>query len=171
MKLSPWEWGLIGSAVSYMGLVARDERSRALAERIGAAGENAAREGVEPADLSEPAPSGWNDVPDFEDEIRRELQRVDEEAGGEGGDSPYLNLNAILMEVENELVTEHDFEPASARIDPREDAKLLKSTQAIATFTAWLNQCPEARLLLLLSDISWPVVRQRGPDDRACNFA
>jgi len=162
MRLSVAEWELIGQTLGFVGLMAKDERARQLAERLGPNCQAAAEEGVEPADPSEPPPPGWHEAIPVDEEMHEAFLGFIEQTD---------NLKAMLLDLGNRLVTEHGFEPACAVFDPKRDGRLLRSTQLLAAFVAWMNRVPEARKILLEEHrLDWPLGRQRGLEDRACNF-
>jgi hypothetical protein len=56
------------------------------------------------------------------------------------------------MELGNELVLEHGFDPAM------DQPVSNQNTQAIKNFAEWLNSTPEARQVLAQKGVEWPVV-------------
>jgi hypothetical protein len=73
-----------------------------------------------------------------------------------------MNLKALLMDLGNQLVRKHGFQPAQAILDRKRDVAFLRSTQMIAMFVAWLNHVPEARKMLADYGWEWPLGHRRG---------
>ncbi len=64
-----------------------------------------------------------------------------------------VNLKQVLMDLGNELVMDHGFEPATGNPSPG-----VPNTVPIKTFTNFLNEWPEARVVLRKMGFDWPVV-------------
>jgi len=156
MKLTIAEWKLIGEAVSFVGLGCGDRRAIALSARLGIEGQLVAQTGVEPADPSQPPPAGWTEMRPVEDQMLDACDEADKKRG---------QMRAILVEVGGRLVDEQGFEPARMSIDPERDAPLLRSTQPLAQFVAWMDHVREARAILDRFGLRWPRVREHKPGD------
>ena len=160
MKLTIAEWKLIGQAVSFVGLSCGDKRAIALSARLGIEGQLVAQTGVEPADPSQPPPAGWTETRPVEDEVNDAYDEATEKRG---------HMRTILVELGNRLVDEQGFEPARVSIDPERDARLLKSTQPVAQFVAWLDHVREARTILDRFGLHWPRVQKHKSGDGTRN--
>jgi hypothetical protein len=69
-----------------------------------------------------------------------------------------LNLKRVLMQVGNELVTRHGFEPSGPAPASIMRATIEgKVTHPLTYFTQFLNMCPEARELLEEHGFVWPM--------------
>jgi hypothetical protein len=70
-----------------------------------------------------------------------------------------VNLKLALMELGNQLVMNHGFDPCIGKLAALPHVKEIShSTEIIGLFTQWLNQTPEAQDILSTLGITWPVV-------------
>ncbi len=67
-----------------------------------------------------------------------------------------MNLKAVLMELGNELVMTHGYDPATVPVRAR-----IPNTIAIQMFTEFVNNSPEARVVLRKYGIIWPMVEKK----------
>lgn len=77
-----------------------------------------------------------------------------------------MNLKQITMELGNQLVTQHGY-------DPTANSRLFPNTKPLREFVDWLNSAPEAREVLSEMGVEWPMpvfpnscrVKDNGPID------
>jgi hypothetical protein len=151
MRLTQEQWLVIARAVRFVGGLAGDDRAGPILKPIGRDGCKAARRGVAPA--SEITRGCYHEAIGVDEAAFEETVRLQEEMN---------NLKALLMDLGNHLVRKHNFKPAQAIFDRKKDAAFLRSTQMIAMFIAWLNQCPEAQKTLAEYGWEWPLGQFRG---------
>lgn len=71
-----------------------------------------------------------------------------------------VNLKLALMELGNQLVLNHGFDPCVGKLASLPQVKeITRSTEIIGLFTQWLNDTPEAQEILATLGINWPVVK------------
>jgi hypothetical protein len=161
MKLERWEWELIAHKMLVVGGI--DSRALEIVDKLGEKGENAITEGMDAADPLAVEPADWKARGQAAiDEMVAEVAHYAEMEH---------NLWSLLENLSARLVTEEGFAPATMRFNSKSDGHLLRTTDVIAAFTAWVNRVPEAREILSESGFDWTLGRQQGREDRACNFA
>lgn len=73
------------------------------------------------------------------------------------------DLKRVLMELGNELVTEHKFDPSGPLSEiTRVGLASDYSTMPVTIFTEWLNQHPPAREVLAKRGLAWSMPEKKG---------
>lgn len=65
-----------------------------------------------------------------------------------------LNLKMVLMQLGNKLVMEHGYDPATVM------PVKIYNTVAIHNFTEFMNNSPEARVVLREMGLEWPIMKK-----------